>query len=101
MCLVERLATRVEGNPADVQPSRAAADARTRLEDEHVGARAGEAVRGGEAREAGADDEDALVYQTPPSATVIASALTPLASSLARKAMTAAISSGSSTRPAG
>ena len=40
-------------------------------------------------------------HQTPPSATVMACPLTPLARGLQRKAMTSATSSGASTRPSG
>ena len=99
--LVERLAARVEREALDVEPPRAPAEVAASLENDDVDSGGDEAVRGRQAGEPTSDDEDALVYQTPPSATVIASAFTPLAASLARKTITAAISSGSRTRPAG
>ena len=99
--VVERLATGVKAVPPDLDPPRSPADPLRRLEDEDVYAFRRQPVRRRESRQAGTDDEHAPPYQTPPSATVIVSPFTPLASSVARKTITAATSAGSSTRPAG
>jgi pyruvate/2-oxoglutarate dehydrogenase complex dihydrolipoamide acyltransferase (E2) component len=96
---VDSLTARVEGQAADVDPPGATAEAPTRLDDGHRGAGAAEPRGRSQAREAGTDEDD--VYQTPPSATVTASPLIPLASSLARNVMVAATSSAVTTRPAG
>ena len=99
MRLVHGLAARVEREPADVDPPCAAADPVAGLEDDDVLPRARQPVGGRQAREPRPDDGGG--YQMPPSVTVIASPLTPLASSPARNAITAATSSAVTTRPAG
>ena len=102
MRLVGNLAAGLEFEPvSDGEPPGPPTHAVARLEDDDVRPRLLEAPGRRQAGEAGANDRDPLSYQSPPSATVRASPLIPLASSLARKAMVAAISSGASTRPAG
>lgn len=96
---VDRLTARVEGQAAYIDPPGAAAGPSTRLDDGDGGAGAVEPIGRGQAREAGTDEDG--VYQTPPSATVTASPLIPLASSLARNVIAAATSSAVTTRPAG
>jgi hypothetical protein len=99
MSTIDGLLQNAEAYEHGFDKAGAAADAVPRLEDDDVGARLGETISGREAGDPGADDE--RVYQFPPSATVIASPLMPLASSLARNATVLATSSTATTRPAG
>ena len=60
-----RLGTDVDAHPRDRCPAQLAADPRGRLQDEHVVTVGGQVARGGQAGDAGTDDDDPLAHGDP------------------------------------